>query len=47
MIFRQLFDGASGTYSYILARRHSGEALTIDPVLERSNAGAGGLASAS
>jgi len=35
MIFRQLFDGTSGTYTYILASRHGGEALIIDPVLER------------
>ena len=35
MIFRQLFDQASGTYSYLLASRHGGEALIIDPVLEK------------
>jgi glyoxylase-like metal-dependent hydrolase (beta-lactamase superfamily II)/rhodanese-related sulfurtransferase len=35
MIFRQLFDSASGTYSYILASRLGGEALIIDPVLEK------------
>ena len=35
MIFRQLFDSESGTYSYLLASRHGGEALIIDPVLER------------
>ena len=35
MIFRQLFDSASGTYTYLLASRHGGEALIIDPVLER------------
>jgi sulfur dioxygenase len=35
MIFRQMFDGASGTYSYLLASRHGGEALIIDPVLEK------------
>ncbi len=35
MIFRQLFDSTSGTYSYLLASRHGGEALIIDPVLER------------
>lgn len=35
MIFRQLFDSASGTYSYLLASRHGGEALIIDPVLEK------------
>src|ERR1700685_4361418 len=35
MIFRQLFDQASGTYSYLLASRAGGEALIIDPVLEK------------
>jgi glyoxylase-like metal-dependent hydrolase (beta-lactamase superfamily II)/rhodanese-related sulfurtransferase len=35
MIFRQLFDAASGTYSYLLASRRGGEALIIDPVLEK------------
>ena len=35
MIFRQLFDAASSTYSYLLARRRGGEALLIDPVIER------------
>jgi glyoxylase-like metal-dependent hydrolase (beta-lactamase superfamily II)/rhodanese-related sulfurtransferase len=35
MIFRQLFEPASGTYSYILASRRGGEALIIDPVLEK------------
>ncbi|MFL6798837.1 MAG: MBL fold metallo-hydrolase [Xanthobacteraceae bacterium] len=34
MIFRQLFDQVSGTYSYLLASRPGGEALIIDPVLE-------------
>jgi sulfur dioxygenase len=35
MIFRQLFDCVSGTYSYVLASRAGGEALIIDPVLEK------------
>lgn len=35
MIFRQLFDATSSTYSYLLASRRGGEALIIDPVLER------------
>jgi glyoxylase-like metal-dependent hydrolase (beta-lactamase superfamily II)/rhodanese-related sulfurtransferase len=35
MIFRQLFDSTSGTYTYILASRQGGEALIIDPVLEK------------
>ncbi len=35
MIFRQLFDSTSGTYSYLLASRAGGEALILDPVLEK------------
>ncbi len=35
MIFRQLFDRVSSTYSYVLASRRGGEALVIDPVLEK------------
>jgi sulfur dioxygenase len=35
VIFRQLFDATSGTYTYLLASRRGGEALIIDPVLER------------
>jgi glyoxylase-like metal-dependent hydrolase (beta-lactamase superfamily II)/rhodanese-related sulfurtransferase len=35
MIFRQLFDSVSGTYTYLLASRQGGEALIIDPVLEK------------
>jgi glyoxylase-like metal-dependent hydrolase (beta-lactamase superfamily II)/rhodanese-related sulfurtransferase len=35
MIFRQLFDQTSSTYSYLLASRKGGEALIVDPVLER------------
>ena len=35
MIFRQLFDSVSGTYTYLLASRAGGEALIIDPVLEK------------
>src|ERR1700740_254108 len=35
MIFRQLFDSASGTYTYILASRPGGEALIIEPVREK------------
>ena len=31
MIFRQLFDSVSGTYTYLLASRRGGEALIIDP----------------
>ena len=35
MIFRQLFDSVSGTYCYLLASRAGGEALIVDPVLEK------------
>ena len=35
MIFRQLFDPLSSTYTYLIASRHGGEALIIDPVIER------------
>jgi rhodanese-related sulfurtransferase len=38
MIFRQLFDSTSGTYTYLLASRRGGEALIIDPVLEQVHA---------
>ena len=35
MIFRQLFDETSATYTYLLGSRVGGEALLIDPVLDR------------
>jgi sulfur dioxygenase len=35
MIFRQMFEPVSATYSYLLASRCGGEALIIDPVLEK------------
>jgi glyoxylase-like metal-dependent hydrolase (beta-lactamase superfamily II)/rhodanese-related sulfurtransferase len=35
MLFRQLFDSESCTYTYLLASRPGGEALIIDPVLDR------------
>ena len=35
MIFRQMFDSVSGTYSYLIASRRGGEAMLIDPVLEK------------
>lgn len=35
MIFRQLFDHTSSTYTYLLGSRLGGEALLIDPVLEQ------------
>lgn len=34
MIFRQLYDLKSSTYTYLLASRHGGEAVLIDPVNE-------------
>jgi sulfur dioxygenase len=34
VIFRQLFDQVSSTYTYLLASRSGGEALLIDPVLD-------------
>jgi glyoxylase-like metal-dependent hydrolase (beta-lactamase superfamily II)/rhodanese-related sulfurtransferase len=36
MIFRQLFDKTSSTYTYLMASRNGGEALLIDPVLEQT-----------
>jgi glyoxylase-like metal-dependent hydrolase (beta-lactamase superfamily II) len=36
MIFRQLFDHKSSTFTYLLAERSGGEALLIDPVLENT-----------
>ena len=35
MIFRQLFEPISCTYSYLIASRRGGEAMIIDPVLEK------------
>lgn len=35
MLFRQLFDATSSTYTYLLASRVGGEALLIDPVKEQ------------
>jgi len=35
MIFRQLFDRESSTYTYLLADRSTGEALLIDTVYEQ------------
>ena len=34
MIFKQLFDKNSSTYTYVIASAHGREALIIDPVLE-------------
>ncbi|CAG9262615.1 Zn-dependent hydrolases, including glyoxylases [Paraburkholderia unamae] len=36
MIFRQLFDPVSSTYTYLLGDAESGEALLIDPVYEHA-----------
>src|SRR3982751_269244 len=36
MIFRQLFDQQSCTYTYLLADERSREALLIDPVFEQA-----------
>lgn len=36
MLFRQLFDVESSTYTYLLASRVGGEALLIDPVQEKT-----------
>jgi glyoxylase-like metal-dependent hydrolase (beta-lactamase superfamily II)/rhodanese-related sulfurtransferase len=35
MIFRQIFDSVSSTYTYLLASRRGSEALVIDPVLDK------------
>jgi len=35
MIFRQLFESVACSYTYLLASRHGGEALIIDPVIEK------------
>ena len=37
MIFRQLFDSVSSTYTYLLASRVGGEALLLDPVFEKTD----------
>ncbi len=37
MIFRQLYDQQSSTYTYLLASRKGGEAVLIDPVDELAN----------
>lgn len=35
MLFRQIFDNTSATYSYIIASRRGAEAIIIDPVLDK------------
>ena len=37
MIFKQLFDNKSSTYTYIISSGQGREALIIDPVLEKVN----------
>ena len=37
MIFEQLFDTKSSTYTYIIASGKGREALIIDPVIEHTN----------
>jgi hypothetical protein len=46
VVFRQLFDGTSSTYTYILGDPESRKAVIIDPVLEqaRTPPGASGRA---
>src|SRR5262245_22131435 len=41
MLFRQLFDTASFTYTYLLADPRSRKAVIIDPVFERHTRDAG------
>src|SRR5690606_41977957 len=36
MIFRQLFDTSSSTYTYLLADAEHGQALLIDPVFSQA-----------
>ena len=35
LVFRQLFDPPSSTYTYLLGDSASGQALLIDPVFEQ------------
>ena len=37
MIFKQLFDQKSSTYTYLIASAQGREALIIDPVIENVN----------
>ena len=37
MIFNQLFDEKSHTYTYIISSGKGREALIIDPVIEKTN----------
>ena len=36
LVFRQLFDPQSATYTYLVADRGSREALLVDPVFEQA-----------
>ena len=36
MLFRQLFDKSSSTYTYLIASAKGREALIIDPVIEHT-----------
>jgi len=36
MLFRQLFDSESNTYTYLIADRDNQEAILVDPVLEQA-----------
>jgi sulfur dioxygenase len=37
IIFRQLYDHVSSTYSYLIASRQGGEVLLVEPVLEHTD----------
>ena len=37
MIFRQLYDNVSSTYTYLISSGQGREALIIDPVIENVN----------
>ena len=37
MIFRQLYDNVSSTYTYLISSGHGREAIIIDPVIENVN----------
>lgn len=39
LMFRQLFDGASSTFTYILGDSETKDAVLIDPVVEQVRAG--------
>ena len=37
MIFRQLYDNVSSTYTYLISSGYGREAIIIDPVIENVN----------